>query len=57
MLLKAAATSRGGGPQARQLLDHIAVENDQIEVNDHFDRDVSEDADTGAFVLGPTGDL
>src|SRR5262245_40158641 len=43
MLLKAAASFAGDGPQTRQLLDHIAVENHLIEVSDRFDRDVSED--------------
>src|SRR5215472_131873 len=47
-LLKAAAT--GDGPQTRQHLDHIAVEKYQIEVNDRFDRDVSEDAAVGAYI-------
>ena len=43
MLLKAAAGQAGDGPQTRQLLDHIAVENYLIEVSDRFDRDVSGD--------------
>jgi hypothetical protein len=47
-LLKAAAVSDDGGPQTRQHLDHIAVENYLIEVNDRFDRDVSEDVAVGA---------
>jgi len=45
-LLKVVAVE-GDDPQTRQLLAHIAVEQDQIEVNDRFDRDVSEDAEVG----------
>ena len=55
-LLKAAAVSDGDGPQTRQRLDHIAVENYQIEVNDRFDRDVSEDAAVGAFIAATDGE-
>jgi hypothetical protein len=47
----------GNDPQTRQLLDHVAVEQYQIEVNDRFDRDVSEDAEAGASVLGLSGDV
>jgi hypothetical protein len=54
-LLKAAAVSDGDGPQTRQRLDHIAVENYQIEVNDRFDRDVSEDAAVGACFAATGG--
>ena len=57
MLLKVVAVIDRGDPQTRQLLDHIAVENVRIEVNDRFDRDVSEDAAAGAFVLGFTEEL
>jgi hypothetical protein len=54
-LLKAAAVFVGGGPQTRQHLDHIAVENSQIEVNDRFDRDVSEDVAVGACIAATDG--
>lgn len=47
-LLKVVARIEGDDPQTRQLLTHIAVEHYQIEVNDRFDRDVSEDAEAGA---------
>ena len=36
--------------QTKQLLDHIKAENFQININDSFDRDVSEDADVGAYI-------
>jgi hypothetical protein len=56
-LLKVVAIVNGDDPQTRQLLDHVAVEQYQIEVNDRFDRDVSEDAEAGASVLGLAGDV
>ena len=55
-LLKAAAVVHGDGPQTRQHLDHIAVEKYQIEVNDRFDRDVSEDAAVGAYIAATDGE-
>jgi ornithine decarboxylase len=54
-LLKVAAVVNGGDPQTRQRLDHIAVERLQIEVNDRFDRDVSEDAAVGASIAATDG--
>jgi hypothetical protein len=33
-------------------LHHIAAENFQIEVSDNYERDVSEDADTGDVLRG-----
>jgi ornithine decarboxylase len=57
MLLKVVAIVDGDDPRTRQLLDHIAVEQHQIEVNDRFDRDVSEDVEAGASVLGPAGEV
>jgi len=41
-LLKVVASVEGDDPQTRRLLAHIAVEKHKIEVNDRFDRDVSE---------------
>jgi hypothetical protein len=55
-LLKVAAVVHGDGPQTRQHLDHIAVEKYQIEVNDRFDRDVSEDAAVGAYIAATDGE-
>jgi hypothetical protein len=55
-LLKAVAVD-GNDPQTRQLLDHIAVEYESIEVSDRFDRDVSGDAAVGASVPGLAGEL
>jgi ornithine decarboxylase len=41
---------------ARELLDHIAAENYQIEATDRFDRDVSADAEAGVYIIGVGGD-
>jgi len=49
-LLKVVAIVDGADAQTRQLLDHIAADNFEIEVTDRFDRDVSEDAAVGAYV-------
>ena len=53
ILLKVVAIVEGDDPQTRPLLAHIAVEKLKIEVNDRFDRDVSEDVDADASVVGP----
>jgi ornithine decarboxylase len=55
-LLKVVAIVDAGNPQTKQLLDHIAAENFEIEVSDSFDRDVSEDADVGAYIGSIDGD-
>jgi ornithine decarboxylase len=49
-LLKVVAVVDPANPQTKQLLDHIAAENFQIEVTDRFERDVSEDAAVGAYI-------
>jgi ornithine decarboxylase len=41
-LLKVVAIVDAKDPQTKQLLDHIAAENFEIEVSDSFDRDISE---------------
>jgi len=43
-------------PQIRQLLDHIAAEHFEIEIAADFDRDVSEDADVGAYIASIDGE-
>jgi ornithine decarboxylase len=55
-LLKVVALVDGKHPQTRQLLDHIAAEHFEIEVNESFDRDVSEDAEVGAYIALIDGD-
>ena len=49
-LLKVVAIVDEKDPQTKQLLDHIAAENFEIEVSESFDRDVSEDAAVGAYI-------
>jgi len=49
-LLKVVAIVDRENAQTKQLLDQIAAENFQVEVSDSFDRDVSEDADVGAYI-------
>src|SRR5215470_1529710 len=55
-LLKVVAIVDERNPQTKQLLDAIAAENFKIEVSDSFDRDVSEDADVGAYIGAIDGD-
>jgi ornithine decarboxylase len=55
-LLKVVAIIDREDPQTKQLLDHIAAENFEIEVTGSFDRDVSEDASVGAYIVLVDGD-
>ena len=55
-LLKVVAIVDSADPQTKQLLDHIAAENFQVEVSTRTDRDVSEDADVGAYIACIDGD-
>ncbi len=55
-LLKVVAIVDRDHLHTRQLLDHIAAASFQIEVTDTFGRDVSEDADVGAYVVLIDGD-
>ena len=55
-LLKVVAIVDATDAQTKQLLDHIAAENFEIEVSDSFDRDVSEDASVGAYIALVDGD-
>ena len=49
-LLKVVAIVDRNDEQTKQLLDHIAAENFEVEVSDNYERDVSEDADVGAYI-------
>jgi ornithine decarboxylase len=42
--------------QTQQLLDHITAEGYEVEIADSFERDVSEDADVGAYIALVDGD-
>jgi len=48
-LLKVVAIVDAKDPQTKQLLDHITAENFRVEVTESFERDVSEDAEVGAY--------
>ncbi|MCG3143687.1 MAG: Inducible ornithine decarboxylase [Gammaproteobacteria bacterium] len=49
-LLKVVAIVDAKDPQTRDLLDHIAAENFQIEVSESYERDVSGDTGVGAYI-------
>lgn len=49
-LLKVVAIVDAKDPQTRELLDHIAAENFQIEVSESYERDVSGDTSVGAYI-------
>ena len=55
-LLKVVAIVDEKDPKIKELIDHIAAENFQIEVSNGFDRDVSEDAAVGAYIALIDGD-
>jgi ornithine decarboxylase len=55
-LLKVVAVVDGQDRQTRELLDHIAGELFAIETSDRLDRDVSEDAAVGAYIVLIDGD-
>jgi ornithine decarboxylase len=55
-LLKVVAIVDPHDEQTKQFLDHIAAENFQIEVSNNYERDVSEDADVGAYIALVDGD-
>jgi ornithine decarboxylase len=55
-LLKIVAVVDRDHPQVSQLLEHIAAEKYQIEITDRFDRDVSEDAEVGAYIVWVDGE-
>ena len=55
-LLKVVAIVDEKDLKIKELIDHIAAENFQIEVSNGFDRDVSEDAAVGAYIALIDGD-
>jgi arginine/lysine/ornithine decarboxylase len=55
-LLKVVALADGTDPEIRELLALIAAEGYQIEVTDRLDRDVTTDADVGAYLAMVDGD-
>ena len=55
-LLKVVALVDGANPQVRALLERIAAENFEVEISDRYDRDVSEDAEVGAYIAAVDGE-
>jgi ornithine decarboxylase len=49
-LLKVVAIVDTADAETKELIEYIRAENFQVEVTDSFERDVSEDADVGAYV-------
>jgi ornithine decarboxylase len=50
-LLKVVAIVDAANDETKQLLEQIAAERFQVDVRESFDRDVSEDADVGAYIV------
>ncbi len=55
-LLKVVALVDGNDAQTRQLLEYLEAEKFEVEVSDHYERDVSEDAEVGAYIALIDGD-
>ena len=54
-LLKVVALVDGGNSQVKALLDQIRSAKFEIEISDRYDRDVSEDAEVGAYIASVDG--
>ncbi|HEY9182100.1 MAG TPA: ornithine decarboxylase, partial [Gammaproteobacteria bacterium] len=54
-LLKVVAVVDGEDGQVRALLERIKAEGYEVEVADRYDRDVSEDAEVGAYIVSVDG--
>src|SRR6187399_134977 len=55
-LLKVVALVDGANPQVSALLERLRAENIEVEVSDRYSRDVSEDADVGAYIASVDGE-
>ena len=55
-LLKVVAIVDKDDEQIKELINHIEAEGFSVEVSDSFERDVSEDADVGAYIAMVDGD-
>jgi hypothetical protein len=55
-LLKIVAVVDGANAQTRLLLDYLTAQGYEVEVSDRYDRDVTEDADVGAYIALVDGD-
>src|SRR6188474_2686743 len=55
-LLKVVALVDDKDPQVRALMERLASEKFEIEISDRYDRDVSEDAEVGAYIASVDGE-
>jgi len=55
-LLKVVALVDDKDPQVRALMERLAAEKFEIEISDRYDRDVSEDAEVGAYIASVDGE-
>jgi ornithine decarboxylase len=55
-LLKVVALVDAENSRVRELLERIKAANFEIEISDRYDRDVSEDAEVGAYIAAVDGD-
>ena len=55
-LLRVVAIVDRDDQHTKELLDHIVTDNFQIELSDNYERDVSEDASVGAYIVLVDGD-
>src|SRR5687768_6823203 len=55
-LLKVVALVDDKDPQVRALIERLSAERFDVEISDRYDRDVSEDADVGAYIAAADGE-
>lgn len=55
-LLKVVALVDGANPHIHALIERIAAEKFEVEISDRYDRDVSEDAQVGAYIVAVDGE-
>jgi arginine/lysine/ornithine decarboxylase len=55
-LLKVVALVDDKNPQVRALIERLAAEKFDVEISDRYDRDVSEDAEVGAYIASADGE-
>ena len=55
-LLKVVALVDDKDPQVRALIERLSAERFEVEISDRYDRDVSEDAEVGAYIASVDGE-
>src|SRR5882672_7580192 len=55
-MLKVVALVDGDDPQVRPLIERLRAERYEVETSTHYDRDVSEDAGVGAYIVAIDGE-